>query len=198
MKKYLEGVKKAYEPIRDELERMLTDEDPTVHWDSYCDVFPMLKKTIRFNQCNPHHDLTLDGHIKQAMKNSPKILSVRMALMFHDVGKVFAKKIGDNGVAHFRQHDKFSNELAKIELTRLGYSDEFVKEVCELIHYHMWRYSKFGIKGVRKMCNKFDDKFLNKLFMVWIADSMGRTNFDESLARSNASIDDFKTFKGLL
>lgn len=195
MKKYLDDVKNAYKPIRNRLEEMLIDEDPTIHWDSYCDVFPILKKTIRFNQCNPHHDLTLDGHIKHAMKNSPRVLSVRMAMMFHDVGKVFAKNIGDNGVAHFKQHDKFSNELAKIELTRLGYSDEFVKEVCELIHYHMWRYSKFGIKGVRKMCNKFDDRFLDKLFTVWIADSMGRINYEDSLIKSNNAIDTFKTLR---
>ena len=63
------------------------------------------------------------NHIQVALKNSKENLEIRLALLLHDIGKPHSCQEDENGVRHFKGHDKKSAEIAEIVLKRIGYEE---------------------------------------------------------------------------
>ena len=61
-------------------------------------------------------------------------LETKMAGFLHDIGKPFSYQ--DAEVRHFHGHQKVSAEMSEKILKRLGYSSEFIKNVCYLVRTH--------------------------------------------------------------
>ena len=59
-------------------------------------------------------------------------LVLRLAALFHDIGKPRTRKIDDNGVT-FRHHEAVGAKMARKRLTALGYPDQVVADVVELV-----------------------------------------------------------------
>ena len=109
------------------------------------EFIPELKAMVGFDQKHPRHCFDLWEHTLYALYLSEMFepdLEIRLALLFHDIGKVecFTE---ENGVRHYTGHPKVSSEKARIILDRLGYKNEkFVDEVCYLILNHDMPVSK--------------------------------------------------------
>ena len=59
-------------------------------------------------------------------------LVLRLAALFHDIGKPKTRRIDDNGVT-FRHHEAVGAKMAKKRLRALGYPDDVVRDVSELV-----------------------------------------------------------------
>jgi len=59
-------------------------------------------------------------------------LVLRLAALFHDIGKPRTRKIDENGVT-FRHHEAVGAKMARKRLSALGYPDEVVSDVVELV-----------------------------------------------------------------
>jgi len=59
-------------------------------------------------------------------------LTLRLAALFHDIGKPKTRRIDDNGVT-FRHHEAVGAKMAKKRLRALEYPDDIVKDVAELV-----------------------------------------------------------------
>lgn len=59
-------------------------------------------------------------------------LVLRLAALFHDIGKPRTRKIDENGVT-FRHHEAVGAKMAKKRLRQLEYPDEVVRDVAELV-----------------------------------------------------------------
>ena len=98
--------------------------------------FPDMNKCIGFAQNNKNHHLDVYRHTALAMHYSPKILDVRMALFFHDIGKPVCYQDNDKGIRSFKGHPRFSAIITKNILENYGYEDIFIKKITNFVKYH--------------------------------------------------------------
>lgn len=169
----------AIERIEAELVKILTIEDG--HKVAFAiglleelgilEIFiPELSECVGVEQ-NHFHIFDVFGHILSVLKNSPNILSVRLAALLHDVAKPRTITVGDDGVRHFLTHEDVGAELAKEILQRLKFPADLTRNVCKLISEHM-RPINVGPRGARRLI-----KEVGELLPEWIelkkADKLG-------------------------
>jgi tRNA nucleotidyltransferase (CCA-adding enzyme) len=111
-------------------------------------VLPEFEMAIGFDQESRHHDLTVDEHtffVVQAAADAGTSLAVRLAALFHDLGKPHVAWRGTDGRLHYyakpgysaRSHEQVSAELAAQALSRLRYPNDLRARVLRLIRGHM-------------------------------------------------------------
>jgi tRNA nucleotidyltransferase (CCA-adding enzyme) len=102
--------------------------------DYLLDLIPELKYMIGFDHKNPHHHLDVWNHTLYALSLSENDFELRLCLLLHDIGKPHSYQEGE--IRHYNGHALKSSIMSKGILTRLGYKEEFIDEVCYLIRYH--------------------------------------------------------------
>ena len=65
---------------------------------------------------------------------------VRLAALFHDIGKPKVRAVGKDGVFTFYQHEAVSAKMTQTILDRLHFSKQTSTYVCHLIAQHMFFY----------------------------------------------------------
>ena len=68
-------------------------------------------------------------------KTSPDLI-LRLAALFHDVGKPATRRFDDDGVS-FHHHEAVGARMTRDRLTALRYPTRIVDEVSELVFLHM-------------------------------------------------------------
>jgi tRNA nucleotidyltransferase (CCA-adding enzyme) len=122
--------------------RLARDTGVLVH------LLPEFKESIGFAQESRYHDLTVDEHtfeVVQAAADAGASLAVRLAALFHDLGKPHVAWRGTDGRLHYyarpgyatRSHEQVSAELAARALSRLRYPNELRSRVIRLVRAHM-------------------------------------------------------------
>ena len=108
--------------------------------DIILDYIPEIRFMLKFDQKNPNHHLDVWNHTLYALSLSDNDFDVRVALLFHDIGKPFSYQDVEhsNGlVRHFKNHPSVSSKLTNIILNRLNmYDEEWIEYICELIRCH--------------------------------------------------------------
>lgn len=99
------------------------------------EIIPELKDCEGFEHKHPHHCYNVWEHTKVAMQKSKPDLQIRLALLLHDIGKPHSYQ-EDGKVRHFHGHPQKSSEISRGILTRLGYDEKEVEEICYLIENH--------------------------------------------------------------
>lgn len=161
------------ERIREELAKMLCGEGVLDILLEYKDVIsviiPELKPCIGFEQNNPYHKYDVYDHIAHAVSNyKGNDISVKMALLLHDIGKPKCYTEDENG-GHFYGHSVPSMEIAKDVVARLRFDNKTRDEVVDLVLYHDSNIYP-GFRTVRRWLNKIGPDLLNKLLFVKLAD----------------------------
>jgi tRNA nucleotidyltransferase (CCA-adding enzyme) len=96
------------------------------------EVLPM----VGLDHRNPHHKYTVWVHTAHCVAFAPKDPLVRLTLLLHDIGKPVTCTVGADGIAHFRNHEEVGAELAEPRLRALGFPEETVRLVSDLIRVH--------------------------------------------------------------
>lgn len=133
-----------------------------------------------------YHQFDVLDHLFYACDGAPKSnFIVRLAALFHDIGKVQAKKeekrIDNNGnefiALTFYNHEKYSKSITENILKRLKFSNEIIKNTLHLIENHMFYYeSNWSNSAVRRFITKVGYENINNLFDLRIADVYGKNN----------------------
>ena len=97
-------------------------------------IMPEICDMFGFEHKHPHHHLDVWEHTLYAMSLSPKNFNIRLALLLHDVGKPHSYQDGE--IRHFKGHPEMSAKISKCILKRLGYEDDYVNYICEIIKLH--------------------------------------------------------------
>ena len=181
IKLYTNLDKIAKERINIEFSKMLCGKTPMYLLDKYSLIFeyiiPEIKPMIGFNQNNPYHCLDVWKHslcVLSEIKDTN--LSLRLAALFHDIGKPFCYT-EDDGVGHFYGHADKSVEITEKVLKNLKYSNDIIEEVLTLIKYHDVQIS-LSNKFIRRMLNKMDENLFNELLELKKADIIGQSEKD--------------------
>ena len=104
-----------------------------------------------------------------AVSNTEPDVELRIAALFHDIGKPETFFMGDDGNGHFYNHAEVGSEIARRIFNRLKCDNDIKGAVCTLVKYH-------GIeiintrKIVKRRLNKFGVELFNKLIKLKIAD----------------------------
>ncbi len=95
------------------------------------DIVPELP-ALRLEQDPIHrHKEVLSHTIAVTSKTSPDLI-LRLAALFHDIGKPATRRIHNGGVT-FRHHEVVGAKITRKRLRRLEYSEEIVQDVSELV-----------------------------------------------------------------
>ena len=134
-------------------------------------VLPEISRLSGFNQHNPFHHLELLEHTLCVLDKVEPRLQLRLAALFHDVGKVDTVTLDENGIGHFYGHDSVSEEITKSVLKRLRYSNEIIELTSQLVRYHMIQANVIGKKGIQKLLRIFGENNIFVLADLHFADS---------------------------
>lgn len=128
------------ERINTEFCKLLSGENAVEilrEYHSVIEVFlPEIKKSVDFDQKNPHHIYTVFDHTLKALENSPQDLEIRLALLFHDLGKPMCARADEKGILHFKGHPKKSSLMADSIMKRLRFDNKTRENVLLLVNYH--------------------------------------------------------------
>lgn len=143
----------------------------------YTDVFGVIIPEILpmkdFEQCNPYHDRDVLAHTAAVVAAVPPDPNLRLAALFHDIGKPSVFTRDENGIGHFYGHQKVSYEIASAVMTRLR-ADKKTKETVEtLVRWHDCPVEP-DAKTIRRRLNRFGETTLRDLLALKRADTFGQ------------------------
>ena len=150
-----------------------------------------LHKAVDFDQATIHHQYDLFDHTMAVLEGTPKDLDIRLAALFHDLGKLYTKFIGEDGQGHFYGHEKVSQELAIKYLRALRYEKKTIETVSVLVKRHMESMNTYTEKSVRRLIRKVGLDNTIKLFHLQRADVLATTNphFVENVDNARKLVD---------
>lgn len=143
-------------------------------------IFPEVKKTIGFDQHSSHHADDVFNHSLKVLDKTPPILEVRMAALYHDVGKIDTFFIDENGEGRFFGHQNLSEELLIKRLKELKYSKKFIENTSILVKRHMDNTNTYSKKSIRKLLRNIGEENLINLFALQRADVLSTKHADDS------------------
>lgn len=163
------------ERIRDELLRLLeTDRAGEGLWVlhelglmRYC--LPELQGTFRMAQGKPGAP-TLLAHLIQTVDACPPDPVLRLAALFHDVGKLTTRAVTPEGRVIFHGHEKASAEVALRACRRLRMPKRETCHIVELVRMHMVFGEEVGKKAVRRWVAANGEDWVRDLILLRRAD----------------------------
>ena len=147
------------------------------------EMLPEFEPAIGFDQESRYHDLTVDEHtfaVVQAAADGDMPLRVRLAALFHDLGKPEVGWRGSDGRLHFyarigrRDHADVGAELANEALRRLRYPTDLRERVVRIVRFHMVDLGKRDAQRGRRMLARFGDGLALDLLEHKEADLIGK------------------------
>lgn len=171
----------SYERVREELCKILLCNDPSVGFQLLNNtgllsfIIPEFSKCVGFSQRNPHHNKDIFEHTLAVLDNTPKDLNLRLAALFHDIGKPKCFTLDENGIGHFYMHEVESATISNEILKRLRFDNNRIKTVSILIREHLINTDNIKPPAVKRLINRVGVENLDNLFKLQIADIKGHT-----------------------
>ncbi len=166
------------ERIREELFKILLSTKPSYGIRLMNDlgildtILAELKIVVGFDQHNPNHDKDVFEHSLCVMDGVSSIIEMRLAALFHDIGKAHTLTIDDEGIGHFYGHERISVEITKEILARLKCPNSLIKDVSLLIGDHMTKSRGMKDKGLKRLISRVGEDMILKLIDLQISDRM--------------------------
>ncbi len=148
------------------------------------------------------HRFDVFEHSIRACQNAPAELHLRLAALFHDIGKPTTLEVDADGQRTFHGHDKVGASLAEEILRRLRYPTSVVKRVVHLVRHHMFSYTPdWTDAAVRRFIARVGEEQIRDIIELRRADSAAVTGgtsttrgVDELLKRVNAELEAKRAF----
>jgi len=139
-------------------------------------IVPELEQGIGVSQnkhhtfnCWEHNVLSLDYAVKKKFG-----LEVRLASLFHDIGKPKAKR-GEGPNATFYNHEIIGANMVEKILARLKFPQDQAKKIVLLVRYHLFYYNvgEVGESSVRRLIRNVGLENFQQLLEVRMSDRIG-------------------------
>lgn len=167
----------AYERIFAELTKLLMGDNVFSVLCEYKEVIaviiPELAPTFNCEQNTVWHLYDVYTHIAKTVEMSPKIVQLRLIMLLHDIGKPSAKTTDENGVDHFKGHQKISAQMSEPILKRFKVSNEIFNRVMMIIPIHDIHIGR-DKKNIKRWLNKLGEQGMRDLIAVKRADKLGQ------------------------
>ena len=176
------------ERILSEFKKLVTGANAGAVVRKYVDVLgaviPELAAMKGFEQHNAYHKYDVLEHCVRAMEairtTDENRLHMKLAALFHDVGKPLTYSPDDNGRGHFYGHAAKGAELAAVIFSRLKADHALSERICLLIKYHDLIFEK-DERLLKKWMNRFTPQVLFEILEIKLADNFATGNMSERL-----------------
>jgi poly(A) polymerase/tRNA nucleotidyltransferase (CCA-adding enzyme) len=124
---------------------------------------------------NRYHAFDVYVHTLHTVDAAPaEKPAVRLAALFHDVGKPATRAEKPGGEATFYNHQFEGARLAEEAMTRLRFGRDLTARVVHLVRHHMFDYrSEWTDAAVRRFVRAVGPECIADLFDLRIADNIG-------------------------
>ena len=169
------------ERVQVELVKMLISVHPETIEEAYKlgitkVILPEFDRMMLTEQETPHHQYNVGIHTIHALRHIEADKILRLAVLFHDMGKPEMKTIDEEGVAHFKKHEMVSERIVKQVLRRLKFDNETIQRVSKLVLYHDYRMPQTK-SAVRRAMNKISMELFPMYLMVRKADTFAKSEY---------------------
>jgi len=172
--------KVAIERIRDEFKKTLEAETPSLGIEALR-KFGLLKTFLpELASCyqvfqNKYHLYDVYYHSLYSCDAAPaNFWYLRLAALFHDIGKPITKHSKKEGENTFYNHEVVGAKITRRIMRRLKFSNEEISKVNNLVINHMFHYTDDWTDGaVRRFIKKVGLENINDLFLLRLADRKG-------------------------
>lgn len=191
----------SIERFRDEFEKVLCSPKPSVGLKLMEETGVLSMFIPEFDCCRncvqsdyrAFHKFDVLDHLFYACDGAPKEkLNIRLAALFHDIGKPAAKKMVIEEVLDgekrdgltkqvetvtFYCHESYSEKITREIMIRLKFSNEMINNVCHLVKEHMFHYeSSWTDAAVRRFIVRVGKDCIDDLYDVRLSDMYGMWN----------------------
>lgn len=160
------------------IEKILLLPKPSIYIkqneDEIFKIIPELEKCKDFNQNNIWHIYDVYNHTLSVVDNVPSDLNLRLAALFHDIGKPDTYTEDENGVGHFYGHWDKSKEIFESFAKRNNMNNEQVKQISKIIQYHDINLKNLSEKEINDLLKTFSIEELKMLFKLKKADLLSQ------------------------
>lgn len=139
-------------------------------------LIPELVKCKGFNQNNSWHIYDVYEHTLHVIDGVPNNLPIRLAALFHDIGKPFVYTEDENGVGHFYNHWTRSAQIFIDFAQKYNLEQDLVEVVSKLIFYHDLNFEKIENEDEKIITNIFDKEELIMLFKLKRSDLLAQNS----------------------
>ena len=165
---------------REELFEILLTEKPSQFIkDKEEEIFyliPDLFKCKGFNQNNSWHIYDVYEHILHVIDGVSNILALRLASLFHDIGKPYVYIEDEKGIGHFYNHWVKSCEIFISFAQKHNLDKNLVEIVSKLIFYHDINFGKLSNEEEIKLIDLFTVEELRMLFSLKRSDLLAQNS----------------------
>ena len=171
------------ERIQTELVKLLLSPHPACLRIAYhCGVtkvfFPEFDKAMETEQRHPHHCFSVGEHILHSLLYVEADRVLRLAMLFHDIGKPAVLMKDEEGITHFHGHEAVSAQMTEEIMRRLKFDNDTIQKVCKLVLYHDYgNSSKPNMRSMRRAVNKIGEEAFPGLFAVKRADILAQSDY---------------------
>ncbi len=200
----------SIERFRDEFEKLLKSTKPSVglklmEQTGILDLFIpelMVCRGCIQSDYRAFHKFDVLDHLFYACDGANSLKpQVRLAALFHDIGKPKAKRIikdtvldGNNKnekkeieTVTFYNHETYGAEITKEVMTRLKFSNDMINQVTHLVKEHMFHYeSNWTSAAVRRFIIRVKPECIEDLYDVRYADMYGMYNIPVEVKYSSS------------
>lgn len=169
------------ERIQVELVKLVTSKHPEELLTAYetgitSVILPEFDLCMGTEQHNPHHLYNVGMHTIHAMEVIPADKVLRLAMLFHDMGKPVCRETDERGIDHFHGHPQVSEEITGKVLRRLKFDNDTVYMVKKLVRCHD-QYIPADERGVRRAMWRVGEDAFPLLLQVKKADMEAQSTF---------------------
>lgn len=154
----------AKERIRDEFIRIILADKPEEgialleETGLLAHIVPELLEGKGLSQRGPHR-FDIYKHNVLSLKHASReteSLAIRLAALFHDIGKTPTRQITPEGKITFYDHPVVGAKMVETIMARLHFPKKLIEEVSHLVYHHMFYYDvgKVTPSGVRRLLNR--------------------------------------------
>ena len=144
--------------------------------DIFAFIMPEIEPCFGFEQKNVHHCYDVWTHIVKSVENVRQDERLRLAMLFHDIGKPSMARFDEDGTGHFKGHPIKSAEMLTEILDRFHCDNATIGYVRDLVIEHDNR-----IPVTRKNVKRFMAKHSFDFFMDYLevrrADTMAQSDY---------------------
>ena len=137
-------------------------------------IIPELEKSKGFKQNNDWHIYDVYNHTLNVVDNVETDANLRLAALFHDIGKPDTYTEDENGVGHFYGHWDKSNEIFLKFAKRNRMDKKHIIQISKLIKYHDININALTEEQFESLLELFTKEELTMLFKLKKADLLSQ------------------------
>ena len=141
-------------------------------------ILPEFDVLMETEQNTPHHRYTVGEHTLHALENVREDKVLRLAVLFHDMGKPQVRTVDETGRDHFKGHPVSSERIAEEVLHRWRLDNDTLNKVKRLVKYHDLR-PALNQKSVRRMICRVGEDMFPMLLEVQRADILAQSSYGQ-------------------